>query len=1003
MKALRIAVVFAVVGLFLAGPAAAQRPVDERAFRGLVGPVTAGQRVVTEPITLEDGTAVTLEVSPLRVFAEGAEIVVHGPLGEWRAPLPSDRWFTGTVVGDPESLVVLAVGTSVRGLVVMKDRVATIAPERGAYRDGPPGRTVIRTFSPESDAPDAMRLFRCDADSLPTPPEALAPKSPAGPLSSVMYYSGVAVETDYELYAKFNSVSNLTNYVGDLFAAISAVYQRDVLVTQQVNYLSIWTTSADPWTATNSSGALSEFVTYWNANRTAVPRSTAHMLAGRSLGGGIANLDQVCSGYAYGVTGSLSGVSPPDISTTYWDFFAATHELGHNFGSVHTHCYVPPVDKCYAGEAGCYSGPTSVPPEKGTVMSYCHLIGGYSAVKMFLGVTGETSEVVKTTIRSFVESRSSCFGTAPGPVVTGISPPAGTPAGGTSVTISGTGFASGVTVKIGGSGATSVVRVNATTITAVTPAHASGSADVTVINPGNQGYTLVGGYTFSCTSATPTAGNTGPYCAGATISLSTPAVSGATYAWTGPNGFASSVQNPTIPNATAANAGIYSIIVTAPGCTASSPGTTAVTVNPVPAPYITAPASAMPGITGLTASVLLHAGNSYLWGIANGAITAGATTNQITFTAGASGTTVLSVVETTTVTGCTSPATIANVYIDGQPGSLVEDAYATGGTVSNVNGVLEPGETVLVNPAWKNISASPLALTGTASAFTGPAGATYSLLDSTADYGTIAPGATADSWSVGVASYRLSVSNPTTRPAAHWDATFLETLSNGIPKSWTLHVGRSFSEVPVSDGAYRFVETLLHNGITAGCGGGHYCPAGNVTRWQMAVFLATAMVGPGGVVPATGNVPSVGSYDCSYGGHSRFGDVPPTDAGCRFIHYIYAEGLTTGCGSGIYCPASNVNRWQMAVFLATAMAGSGSAVPSSGTVPSVGTYICASGGMSLFGDVPPTDPGCKFIHYSYAGGVTAGCGGGNYCPDGNVTRWQMAPFLVTAFKIPLLY
>ncbi len=1003
MKALRLAVVFATVGLFLAGSAAAQRPVDERAFQGLEGTVAAGQRIVTEPIALEDGTEVTLEVSSLQVFTGNAEIVVHGPLGESRAPVPSDRWFTGTVVGDPESLVVLALGTSVRGLIVMKDRVATIAPERGAYRDGPPGRTLIRTISPETDAPDAMRLFRCDADALPVPPEALVPKSPTAPLSSVMYYAGIAIETDHELYAKFNSVPNLTSYVGDLFAAISAVYQRDVLVTQQVNYLSIWTTSDDPWTATNSSGALSEFVTYWNANRTAVPRTTAHMLSGRGLGGGIAYLDSLCSWFSYGVTGNLSGVSPPNISTTYWDFFAVTHELGHNFGSVHTHCYSPPVDKCYAGEAGCYSGPTSVPPEKGTVMSYCHLIGGYSAIKMYLGVTGEPSQVVKTTIRSFVEGQSSCFGTVPGPVVTGISPPSGTPLGGTAVTISGSNFASGVAVKIGGASATSVVRVNATTITAATPAHASGAADVTVINPGNQGYTLVGGYNFFCTTATPTAGNTGPYCAGATISLSTPTVSGATYAWTGPNGFASAVQNPTIPNATAANAGTYSVIVTVPGCTASSPGTTSVTVNPVPNPYITAPASALPGATGLVASVLPHAGDGYSWGITNGTITSGTTTNQITFTAGTSGSTVLSVVETTTATGCASPTTIVNVYISGEPAGLVEDAHATIGTVSNVNTILEPGETVLVNPSWKNISASPLALTGTASGFAGLAGATYSLLDSSADYGTIAPGATADSFSAGGPSYRLSVSNPVSRPATHWDATFLETLSNGIAKSWTLHIGKSFTDVPVSDGAYRFAETLLHNGITAGCGVGIYCPASNVTRWQMAVFLATSLLGPGVPVPASGTVSGVGPYDCASGGNSLFGDVAPTNGACPSIHYIYAQAITAGCGGGNYCPASNVTRNQMAVFLAAAMVGPSGTVPTSGTVPGVGTYNCTSGGNSLFSDVPPTDGGCKFIHYIYAGGVTAGCGGGKYCPASNVTRWQMAPFLVTAFDIPLLY
>ena len=270
-------------------------------------------------------------------------------------------------------------------------------------------------------------------------------------------------------------------------------------------------------------------------------------------------------------------------------------------------------------------------------------------------------------------------------------------------------------------------------------------------------------------------------------------------------------------------------------------------------------------------------------------------------------------------TGLGGPGFLAiSIAADVQPAGLVEDAHTTGGTISNVNNILEPGETVLVNASWKNTTASPLALTGTASAFTGPAGPTFTLLDTAADYGTIAAGATADSFSAGGPSYRLSVSNPTTRPAVHWDATFLETLSTGGVKTWILHVGHSFFDVSVSNGAYPFVETLLHHGITAGCGGGNYCPANDVTRFQAAVFLAMALVGPGGSVPASGTVPGIGSYDCAPGGTSLFGDVLPTNSGCKFIHYIYAQGLTAGCGSSNFCPNASVTRSQMAVFLVTA-------------------------------------------------------------------------------------
>ena len=77
---------------------------------------------------------------------------------------------------------------------------------------------------------------------------------------------------------------------------------------------------------------------------------------------------------------------------------------------------------------------------------------------------------------------------------------------------------------------------------------------------------------MNATPATPTASNGGPYCENATIALSTPLVAGATYAWTGPNGFTSALQNPT-RTATLTNAGtitvptpVGSLAVAAAGC-----------------------------------------------------------------------------------------------------------------------------------------------------------------------------------------------------------------------------------------------------------------------------------------------------------------------------------------------------------------------------------------------------------------------------------------------------
>ena len=87
--------------------------------------------------------------------------------------------------------------------------------------------------------------------------------------------------------------------------------------------------------------------------------------------------------------------------------------------------------------------------------------------------------------------------------------------------------------------------------------------------------------------------------------------------------------------------------------------------------------------------------------------------------------------------------------------------------------MFEPGETVRVDPSWKNTLTDPQTFTGTASDLSGPAGPTYTINDSSADYGTLGAGATGDCNGATGDCYLMTISG--TRPAAHWDATFTET------------------------------------------------------------------------------------------------------------------------------------------------------------------------------------------------------------------------------------
>ncbi len=79
------------------------------------------------------------------------------------------------------------------------------------------------------------------------------------------------------------------------------------------------------------------------------------------------------------------------------------------------------------------------------------------------------------------------------------------------------------------------------------------------------------------------------------------------------------------------------------------------------------------------------------------------------------------------------------------------------------------------------------------------------------------------------------------------NATFAgETTIGAVRVVYKLQVSpapavATFNDVPTSDPAFQFIEALVASGITAGCGGGNYCPDAPLTRRQMAVFLAKAL------------------------------------------------------------------------------------------------------------------------------------------------------------------
>ncbi len=121
---------------------------------------------------------------------------------------------------------------------------------------------------------------------------------------------------------------------------------------------------------------------------------------------------------------------------------------------------------------------------------------------------------------------------------------------------------------------------------------------------------------------------------------------------------------------------------------------------------------------------------------------------------------------------------------------------------SNLNGVLEVGEHVTVEPVYRNLSNVPLALTGTLALF-GLPGPTYSVDDDAGDYGTLDPGELDDCFGTPGGCYGIGVVGE--RPKEqHSDVQIVEELSyHGFERAAAVHIGESFPDVPVGTGFYR--------------------------------------------------------------------------------------------------------------------------------------------------------------------------------------------------------
>ena len=194
--------------------------------------------------------------------------------------------------------------------------------------------------------------------------------------------------------------------------------------------------------------------------------------------------------------------------------------------------------------------------------------------------------------------------------------------------------------------------------------------------------------------------------------------------------------------------------------------------------------------------------------------------------------------------------------------------------------------------------------------------------------------------------------------------------SSEVPVNFTI----SFLDVPDDYWSDSYIHALAGARITRGCGEGNYCPTATIDRAQMAVLIVRAMHGPLYAPPSATGI---------------FSDVviSDTDTTADYIEQLYRDGVVAGCGTSPlrYCPTDLVNRAQMSVFVAK-----GLGLP----VASPTGYFTDVSGTIYNGFAP-------YAEALFNANVTAGCGDHVFCPASEITRAELAVWLVKALGLPM--
>ncbi len=350
-------------------------------------------------LPISDNSDLILELEEFQIHSAGFSVIEKSNLGERAVPFTKGRYYKGQVAGQPNSQAIIALhADEVSGVIMLGDEIMNVGKLRNRNKH----------FIYETKSLQGMEDFQCG--TLPNYDLIKEIDKDKKQMTGCTTAVDIYLECDYQMYQNFSSnTTSVTNYVNTLFTEVATLYASEN-ITLQLSQITVWSTN-DGYSS--GTAGLSSFANALNS--TGFNGDLAHLLTNDTgSNGGVAYVDQLCGSLPYAYSDILNTALP--VPTYSWDVQVVAHEMGHNFGSSHTHdCVWGPnnnqqIDDCGSqvlGGGSCYN-PNSpiIPASGGTIMSYCHLNG--VGINFNNGFGSEPGDLIRANHSTCMCDNSTC-------------------------------------------------------------------------------------------------------------------------------------------------------------------------------------------------------------------------------------------------------------------------------------------------------------------------------------------------------------------------------------------------------------------------------------------------------------------------------------------------------------------------------------------------------------------------------------------------------------------